>query len=530
MAIDIKATLEDIARMQTATGNSPRPGSVELSQCIIQHGDENYYDISSLVHEIHFFEDIEQLGVSGWIQIKDNINLIRNGLILGEELLWLRFETAGATDSGHPEFAVDYSSRTPLYIHKIEEIVSPITNQGTTSQLWLEYRLHFCSTEIITNDRVRLSKAYQGRISDIVLDVMKKELGVIKKPITVTQTEDIHHFISPNLRPLDFILSIVDKARIQDFQPVVGPQLAAADSLFRGDFLHDVVFFETAHRPVATDGGWFLIPLQRSAFADLIFTLNNAATTTGAEDSEVVADIRGYPAAMMRSLSYEFITTGDKWSTISDGSWAGSEIQHNDFYKSFDVFKSDYLKHLNENKYSHASKTPVFWPPDPSWRTISEWPDSKLSFKSGSSKYFSNINTSTRLAAYPWTGESRDHKLLQELQVNHMLNYERIRCEMYGISGLQVGKMVEAVFPSIGRGSGSEYETGIAGSVDVYGEDRNNNTWMITKVGHHLMFRGSDTTYTSTMELSNTMRNTKKELPVYGSLSGAAPGRSNAGR
>ena len=68
------------------------------------------------------------------------------------------------------------------------------------------------------------------------------------------------------------------------------------------------------------------------------------------------------------------------------------------------------------------------------------------------------------------------------------------------------------------------------GSVDVYGEDRNNNTWMITKVGHHLMFRGSDTTYTSTMELSNTMRNTKKELPVYGSLSGAAPGRSNAGR
>ena len=50
--------------------------------------------------EIHFFEDIEQLGISGWLKIRDNINLIRNALIIGEELLWLDFETAGASEAG----------------------------------------------------------------------------------------------------------------------------------------------------------------------------------------------------------------------------------------------------------------------------------------------------------------------------------------------------------------------------------------------------------------------------------------------
>ena len=112
-----------------------------------------------------------------------------------------------------------------------------------------------------------------------------------------------------------------------------------------------------------------------------------------------------------------------------------------------------------------------------------------------------------------------------------MLNYERVQCEMHGISGLQIGKMAQAEFPQIGLGSGSPKETGLDGSRDVYGEDRNNNTWMITKIAHHIIF--ADTIpYKTTMELANTMRTTEKELPVYGSLSGAAPGqgRGAAGR
>ena len=65
MAIDIVEGLKAIAETRSADGNSLPPGSFNLKECTIQHGDDKLYDISRLVMEIHFFEDIEQLGISG---------------------------------------------------------------------------------------------------------------------------------------------------------------------------------------------------------------------------------------------------------------------------------------------------------------------------------------------------------------------------------------------------------------------------------------------------------------------------------
>ena len=535
MAINILNSLIAISEVTTEAGNSPSPGQVNLKQCVIQHGDDSFYDVSPIVSEIHFFEDIEELGVTGWLQMVDNVNIIRNGVVVGEELLWLKFETAGATEAGIQNFAVDYSSRCPLYIHKIEEITSPTTNYGTTTQSVLEYRLHFCSTEMITNDRIKISKTYQGTISDIVKQVMEKDLGVVKKPVTVTETEDMHHFVVPNLRPFDFLLSLAARARCNILTDVPGPEPSLASNIFKGQN-SDFVLFETAHRPTPTDGGWFFIPLQRMRKSsgphekDLLFTLNNSSTTSGAEESKFAPGISGYPAAMLRSINFDFITTGDKWATVMDGSWCGTDIRHNSYKKSFDVFKSDYLKDINLDTYSHASETPVYWPPDPAWRKISEWPDANISFSSSSgSKNVSNINTNTRRASYPWKKSPSEQFLRRRLQLNHMLNYERVSCEMYGISGLQLGKHAKAEFPQIGLGSGSPAETGLAGSRDLYESDRNNNTWMITKIAHHIIFN-DDIPYKTTMELTNTMRSTVRKLPVYGSLTGAHPGQSTAGR
>ena len=140
--------------------NSPEPGSFDIRRCEIQHGDDAIYDISLLVSEIHFFEDIEELGITGWVKMKDNLNLIRNGLIIGEELLWLEFATGGCQPDA-ADLPNWYVQGKPMYIHKIEAIESPKGKTGNTTQSWLEYRLHFCSTEMVTNDRMRISKTFQ---------------------------------------------------------------------------------------------------------------------------------------------------------------------------------------------------------------------------------------------------------------------------------------------------------------------------------------------------------------------------------
>ena len=527
MAIDIVEGLKAIGETRSADGNSPPPGAFDIKCCEIQHGDGHLYDISSLVMEIHLFEDIEQLGISGWIKLKDNINLIRNSLIIGEELLWLDFETAGAKDAGLKNWAV---KGWPLYIHKIEEIISPISGQGQTTQSWLEYRLHFCSTEMITNDRMRLSKTFQGTIGSgadgggddgIIGDIFRKDMKIIDKNIYCAKTSGIKHIVTPRMHPFDLITFLTNNAHAWTGQPVKGPQESKSMNMFK-DYHADFVVFETAQRWSSADGGWFMVPLQREMTNnDLIFTLNNSMTTSGSsEGSGRGAGLTGYTAAMLRSKSFEFIATGDKWKTVRAGAWAAKQIRHNSVTKSFDIYKSDYLKQLKKDEYSHASETPVYFELGVGDKLISEWPDANVGYSSFASQDMSNINLDTYRADYPWKVGYGHIGLLRKMQMNHMLGYERIQCEMYGISGLQIGKNAKAEFPQIGLGSGSPAETGLAGSKDIWKEDRNNNIWMITKVAHHVICSGDDPNYTTTMELANTMRATKKKLPFYGSLTG----------
>ena len=532
MAIDIVEGLKAIAETRSADGNSPPPGSFNLKECTIQHGDDKLYDISRLVMEIHFFEDIEQLGISGWLKIRDNINLIRNALIIGEELLWLDFETAGASEAGLSNWAV---RGYPMYIHKIEEIVSPESNTGQTTQSHLEYRLHFCSTEMITNDRMRLSKTFQGTIGSsaasggkdgIIADILLKEMK-IAKPIYCARTIGLKHFVTPNMHPFDLITFLANSAQSYTGDDVRGPQESMSMNMFKNQH-SDFVIFETAQRYSTEDGGWFLVPLQREMSSDdLIFTLNNAMTTSGSSEgsSRGGGGLTGYAAAMLRSKSFEYVTTGDKWKSVRAGAWAAKQIRHNSVHKSFKTYKSDYLKQLKKDTYSHASETPVWFDAGDGSKTISEWPNANVGFNSFSAGDMTNINNNTWRSDTPWGVGTPDHGLLRKMQMNHMLGYERIQCEMYGISGLQIGKNALAEFPQIGLGAGSPAETGLTGSRDVWGEDRNNNIWMITKVAHHIICSGNDPEYTTTMELANTMRNTKKKLPAYGSLGGYGSGR-----
>ncbi len=526
MSINIIDSLRGIADLGNEKLNTPPPGSFLINQCQIHHGDDSWYDISLMIQEIHLFEDIESVGITGWLKLQDDVNLVRNGPIIGEELLWLSFETAGASEAGYPEFAIDYS-KTPLYVYKVEAIESPKTSEGVTTQSILEYRLHFCSTELITNDRIKISKTYKGTISDIVSRVLRDDLGLSDiRARHIAKTKDIHHFVVPSMSPIDFILSLTSKARAETDDFITAPQESRSSNLFKG--LHaDFMFFETAARVYSTEGGFIFAPLQKVSFddsgagftsggADLAITLNNAATSTGTEGYEGMGET-GYTAVMLRSISYEFTNSGDKWASIYDGAWSGLNIKHDGLSKTYDMYKCDYLEHLKDNKYSHASKTPVYWPPAQGDKKISEWPEGNINLFSSSPKSKSNIDPNTNSANYPWRKLAPEQSLLRNMQLTHMLGNQRVTCEMLGNSGLQVGKMAQAVFPQIGMGSGDPIATGLAGSVDIYGEDRNNNTWMITKLGHHIV-RGAPYEYTTTTEMVNTRRQTGLDLPTYGVL------------
>ncbi|MDB4058159.1 hypothetical protein N9522_07420 [Candidatus Thioglobus sp.] len=480
------------------------PTAFNITEATIHHGSGFEYPIGNLVYAVNFFEDIETVGVTGWLDMYDNVNLIQGGPIIGHELLYLRFETAGATEAGVPEFAVDYTKH-PLMLYKIEELVAGAI-EGRNSN-WLEYRLHFCSTEMLRNDRIRLSRTYQGVVSDIVTDVLKNHLETTK-PLDIQETLDLHHFIAPSIRPYHLISDLVSKA--QSMPLMKGGRHGhgmASSTIFKGRH-SDFLFYETAIREDDSGGFKFKPALSQADKPSLSFTCQSspAAVSDQGDPPPNPAEV-GYQAVMLRSLNYEFVDLGNKYDTIPGGGWSGKHIRHNGVTKSYAISESNYLKSLLNEKYSYVSKTPTYNSP----RSVTEWPDSHVRFTSSSAQTDSNINKVNKRVDYPWRIMAPSASLNRIMQLNHLLGMQRIEMTLPGLSGLSVGELAYADLPDLGLAGN---QPGLEGAKDVW-ENRLDNIWLVTKVSHRLTTGGENPQYLTRIELANTMSSTGMVLPDY---------------
>ena len=494
------------------------PGQFKIRKATIHHGPGKEYPIGPLIQEIQLFENIETVGVTGYVDLHDNINLFQGGPLIGHELLYLHFETAGSEEAGVDEFGVDFSIH-PLFIYKVDKMVAGNFGPGTTP--WLDYRIHFCSPELVRNQRIRLSQTYQGNLNTIVEDILKDEIKTLK-PIQTRDTLDIYHEICPNLRPYDFISELVPKAQMNpDKQKPKGGRRSKSGSttIFKGRKT-DFLFYETSTRADASGGFKFLPAIELSSgIPETTFTLSNSKDTIGMPEIGDRA-IGGYAVDMLTSRSFSYKFLGDKFQTVSTGLWAGKHIRHNSFKKSFDIYKHDYQKQLEHERFSLVSKTFDYMDD----RTVTEFPDAKVRFSSSQgSKFMANINTNTRRVDYPYSVTTPSASLLRVMNIGHILGSHRLEFTLPGVSGISVGSLCFADIPDLGYAAGQK---GLDGARQLW-ENRLDNTWIVTKVAHRLITQGDDPVYSTKVEIANTMSSTAQVLNSYGQLGGG--GSSDVG-
>jgi hypothetical protein len=502
----ILESLKEIDKNLTGPKSPQTKGFEQLA--FIIHVNGAMYPISNFINGIHLYEDISSSGIVGWVDMVDDINFMQAGPIIGEELLQLKFATAGLAAA--PEgFAVDFMEN-PLHIHSVERL-------EYTADMRLTYKLHFCSPELLRNKRVRLSRAYGGIISDIVKDVMKNVVGTDKE-LNIEPTLNNKHYVVANQHPFDFLKQLATSSEGEEkhtpfWIPALGRSTKSlnSDQVFKGT-RNDFMFYE------GIDGFYFK-PVSTPVMEGLVFTIS-PAMTTGDDDrahNPHVDRTGGWPALMLRTLSHSFIELGDKLAGINNGTWCGTHLRHNGVTKSYKVYNSDYLEALKENRYSHASKTPVY---DPihhiTSRTITEWPEGHIRFSSASSMSDTIISKQTRRVAYPAKANEPSHALDRQMQMGH-ISGQKLQITLPGISGLRVGMGAYAELPQIGMGAG---QTDLKGSIEV-GENRLSNWWIITRVAHIMQSTGPNQGYTCNVELMNTMAMTENKLPIYNELTAA---------
>ena len=116
----------------------------------------NLLKSSSIIH-ITIFEDITKNSISGNILMQDALALTSLGPIIGQEYLKLKIQTPSLTDEDH---SIDFTKNV-FIVNSLEKRM----DVGNNVQV---YMLNFTTSELVKNQRTKVSRSLKGSYSDIV--------------------------------------------------------------------------------------------------------------------------------------------------------------------------------------------------------------------------------------------------------------------------------------------------------------------------------------------------------------------------
>ena len=150
-----------------------------------------HLDVKLQVASIEVYEDIFSPFITGVITLYETLDLLNFFPLAGEEILTLAFHS--------PTIDKLYYRNQKYYIYKISEM----TNTGNSSTL---YQLHFVSVEAIVDLNTKLSRAYGGRVSDIVKKILTEKYSLnTQKKIYIEDTSSVTKFVANYWSPMKCI-------------------------------------------------------------------------------------------------------------------------------------------------------------------------------------------------------------------------------------------------------------------------------------------------------------------------------------
>ena len=149
-----------------ADSSNPKGYSLDILTIVNNEGDTA--DIKAMMIECNIYESISRSYLLGEIILIDAVNFLENYKLFGQESIRIKFsQPAGQQDETHIDDSIDQLFR----IYKIEAV----TRLDASSQ---GYKLLFCSPEMITSKRKRVSQAFRGSMTDIAAKIAKDHLNI----------------------------------------------------------------------------------------------------------------------------------------------------------------------------------------------------------------------------------------------------------------------------------------------------------------------------------------------------------------
>lgn len=187
---------------------------------------KNQLNITNQVIGIQIYEDIFSSFISGNVIIQESIDILNNLPITGQELLNIKIKT--------PELDDKEAITGQFFVYKM-------TDRIFTAEKNVMYKLHFITYDAMKDARTRLSRTYEGRVSEIVRTILEDTYGK-ERIAQIEDTKNNTKFISNYWTPYKCInyasnnaISMTDSPTYLFFENRRGYNFISLESLYNKD-------------------------------------------------------------------------------------------------------------------------------------------------------------------------------------------------------------------------------------------------------------------------------------------------------
>jgi hypothetical protein len=175
-------------------------GDVSINKIEIIASNGLGQEVTNQVVALEIYEDMFSPFISGVIALKDSLDLVNLFPLVGEEAVNIRISTPSFKDK-------DKIIDDQFYIFKM-------SNRTLVGERNVVYELHFISREAVVDINKKVSRAYEGKISDIAKSILTDAQNGLetKKKLNIEETPNGTKFISNFWSPLKNLNYITETA------------------------------------------------------------------------------------------------------------------------------------------------------------------------------------------------------------------------------------------------------------------------------------------------------------------------------
>lgn len=169
-----------------------------LSACDIVTSDGSIISIAKMIRGLSIYEDIFCPYVTGDILIYDAMDIISNFALHGNEYIMIELTKP----------SLDVPIKKTFRIYKIAD-------REFITQAMQQYRIYFCSEEMILSSQMYLRNAYSGMTIDaMIVDILTNKLKVSPQKLggIFTKTSGNFDIVIPRMQPLEAAMWLTTRA------------------------------------------------------------------------------------------------------------------------------------------------------------------------------------------------------------------------------------------------------------------------------------------------------------------------------